>query len=94
MAEPAETVLISGEALCEALGIGRPMLARLVALAVVEPVAPGADAYEVYAVARLRRVLRLRRDLGVNLTGASIVVDLVDRLERLEAELERLRRRG
>jgi len=31
---------------------------------------------------RLRRMLRLHRDLGVNFTGAAIIVDLVERLER------------
>jgi hypothetical protein len=35
-------------------------------------------------VIRLRRVLRLRGDLGVNLVGAAIIVDLVERLDRLE----------
>jgi hypothetical protein len=37
----------------------------------------------------LRRMLRLRRDLGVNLGGAAIIVDLVAQLERLERELAR-----
>jgi hypothetical protein len=36
-------------------------------------------------------MLRLRADLGVNFTGAAIIVDLMERLERLDAELARLR---
>jgi hypothetical protein len=32
-------------------------------------------------------MLRLHRDLGVNLTGAAIIVDLLERVERLEAKL-------
>jgi hypothetical protein len=35
---------------------------------------------------------RLRSDLGVSLVGAAIIVDLVERLDRLEAELARARR--
>jgi len=31
-------------------------------------------------------MLRLHRDLGVNLTGAAIIVDLVDQLERMERD--------
>jgi hypothetical protein len=45
----------------------------------------------VRAVVRLRKAIRLRRDLGVNLAAAGIVLDLLDRLEAMELELERLR---
>lgn len=44
-------------------------------------------------VARLQKIARLRRDLGVNLQGAAVILDLLDRLERLQEELERLRKR-
>ena len=43
-------------------------------------------------VARLHRVLRLRQSLGVNLSGAAIIVELLERMEELQDELERLRR--
>jgi hypothetical protein len=36
-------------------------------------------------------MLRLHADLGLDLTGAAIIVDLLERLERLEAELARWR---
>jgi MerR family transcriptional regulator/heat shock protein HspR len=42
---------------------------------------------------RLQKLLRLRSNLGVNLPGAAIIVDLLDRMEELQEELERLRRR-
>ena len=38
---------------------------------------------DLAAVAGLRRMQRLRADLGVNLVGAAIIVDLVERLERM-----------
>ena len=41
---------------------------------------------------RLRRMLRLHGDLEVDLEAAAIIVDLLERLEWLEAELARLRR--
>ena len=44
-------------------------------------------------VARLQKIARLRRDLGVNLQGAAVILDLLDRLEMLQEELERLRKR-
>jgi hypothetical protein len=34
-------------------------------------------------------MLRLHGDLGVGLIGAAIIVDLLERLERVEAELMR-----
>jgi hypothetical protein len=35
--------------------------------------------------ARLARAMRLRRDLGVNLAGAVLACDLLERIETLEA---------
>jgi len=39
------------------------------------------------SVLRLRRMARLRRDLGVNFAGAAVIVDLVDRIEELNRDL-------
>ncbi|MFZ5647708.1 MAG: chaperone modulator CbpM [Bacillota bacterium] len=44
-------------------------------------------------VNRLQKLLRLRRNLGVNLPGAAIILDLLDRVEQLQEEIERLKRR-
>ena len=42
---------------------------------------------------RLQRILRLKRNCGVNTIGASIIVDLLDKIENLQDEIERLRRK-
>lgn len=42
---------------------------------------------------RLYRILRIKNVMGVNLTGASIIVDLLDRIEELEDEMEDLKRK-
>ena len=47
--------------------------------------------FPVLAVGRLRKAIRLRRDLGVGLVAVGIVLDLVGRLEAMEMEVERLR---
>lgn len=44
-------------------------------------------------VPRIRRILRLRKDLGINWAGIAVVLDLVDRIDALERELENLRSR-
>ena len=36
---------------------------------------------------RLRKALRLRRSLGVNLTGAAVILELLERIEALEDEI-------
>ncbi|MBF7083806.1 hypothetical protein IT084_12570 [Desulfallas sp. Bu1-1] len=43
--------------------------------------------------ARVQKVLRLRRSLGVNLPGAAIILELLERIEQLQDEIERLKRR-
>ncbi len=44
------------------------------------------------AVTRLRRIERLRLQLGVNLTGIAIILDMRERLIRLQREIERRER--
>jgi hypothetical protein len=86
------SVHVTRAELAAAVGIRPTMLTRLVELGLVEPVAPGGAEFPAASVRRLRRMLRLRAELGVNLTGAAIIVDLLERLEQLEAELDRARR--
>ncbi len=42
---------------------------------------------------RLHKMLRLKKNTGVNTVGASIIVDLLDKIENLQDELDRLRRK-
>ena len=67
-----------------AAGIRPAVLARLIRLGVVEPARPEAPEFSVETLARLRRMLRLHEQLGVNFTGAAIILDLLDRLRRME----------
>ena len=77
--------------LAAAAGLSPHRVARLVRLGLIEPTAPGTADFPAEAAARLRRMCRLHADLGVGLISAAIIVDLVDRLDRLEAELARVR---
>jgi MerR family transcriptional regulator, heat shock protein HspR len=42
---------------------------------------------------RLQKMIRLRDNLGVNTIGASIIVDLLDKIEIMQDEIDYLRRR-
>jgi len=44
-------------------------------------------------VVQLRRMQRLRRDLGVNFAGAAIILELTGRIEQLNRELAEIQRR-
>lgn len=85
-------VSLSLAELAAAAHISLDRLIRLVRLGLVEPRQPGADEFSPAAAIRLRRMLRLRHDLHVNLVGATIIVDLLERLDRLESDLARTRR--
>jgi hypothetical protein len=47
--------------------------------------------YEMYflpdVTITIRKIIRLRADLGVNEEGAAVIIDLLDRIETLEREL-------
>ena len=82
---------LSREELAAAAGISPAMLSRLIRLGLVEPAAPGPGQFTAGVATRLKRMLRLHHDIGVNLTGAAIIIDLLERVDRLEKELRRLR---
>ncbi len=42
---------------------------------------------------RLHKIMRLKNFLSVNLQGAAVIVDLLERIEQLEEEVESLKRK-
>ena len=82
---------LSREELAATVGITQVRLTRLVHLGVVEGTTPEAREFTVTTAARLKRMLRLNHDLGVDLADAAIVVDLLERIDVLERELRGLR---
>ncbi len=82
---------LSREELAAAAGISPARLARLVHMGLLEPMAPEPREFTAATLTRLRRMLRLHGDLEVDLVAAAIIADLLERLERMESELARLR---
>ena len=82
--KPEAQAMLSAEELAAAAGISLEGLVALVQLGLVEPAEPGGNQFTAATAARLRRMLRLRADLGVSFVGAAIIVDLLERLDRLE----------
>ena len=83
------------EVVAETVGTRRALVVRLAEHGLIETVT--SDAAELRlprrAVVQLRRMQRLRRDLGVNYAGAAVILDLVSRIEQLNRELAELHRR-
>ncbi|MCW2978319.1 MAG: hypothetical protein JWO14_46 [Solirubrobacterales bacterium] len=71
-------VLADVRALARRSGLHPDLVRRLIALDAVDPL-------DWDAAARLARLVRLRRDLGLNVAGAALVCDLLARIEELEA---------
>lgn len=93
MLHPARTQRLTLEGLAEAAGFHPELVARLVDYGLVQPVAVEEHLlwFDVAAVRRLQTIRRLREDLGINLPGIAVILDLLDRLAALEREVARLR---
>ncbi|MEQ9450994.1 MAG: chaperone modulator CbpM [Pseudomonadales bacterium] len=85
--------------LCDHIGAHAEFIEALVKQGVIEPVNTRATIryaaswrFSKQALDRSRKAVRLTRDLGVNLAGASLAIELLEQLEEARAELERLRR--
>jgi chaperone modulatory protein CbpM len=77
--------------LCRHCGVPAECLLELVEEGVIVPrgQAMGVWRFSSISIVRVQRALRLRRDLGVNLAGAALALDLLDEMERLRARLRR-----
>lgn len=91
-----EQTLTLGE-LCRACGVPAEVVIELIEIGLIDPI--GADPigpdpaqwqFAVMNVRRVRCARRLQRDLGVNLPGAALAIELLDELEQARARLRRL----
>jgi chaperone modulatory protein CbpM len=75
--------------LCRACQLPAERVFELVDEGVIEPLGrhPARWRFRAVSIRRVRCVQRLERDLGVNVAGAALVLDLLDELERLRGRL-------
>ncbi len=85
---------LSCEAVAQTVGARRSLVVRLARQGLIDSVECGEDEPLVprRVVVQLRRMQRLRRDLGVNFAGAAVILDLVGRIEQLNRELAEMHR--
>lgn len=82
MAPGTAIVLADPETLARRAGLHPDLVRRLIRIGAVDP-------YGWDAAPRLARLMRLRRDLGLNYAGAVLAADLLARIDELEARLGR-----
>jgi len=88
--EESELTLIQ---FCNSCNIGPELVIEMVDEGILEPEGERRSAWRFShdALENARKVLRLRRDLNLSLSGAALALELLGRIERLEAILERKR---
>lgn len=81
------------EQLCQACGVHEEWVVSLVEESIIEP-----QGDEIYlwrfsgsSLVRVRSAQRLQRDLGVNLAGIALALDLIEELDNLRTQLEIMR---
>jgi DNA-binding transcriptional MerR regulator len=83
---------ISLEDLAVACEVHPDVVMRYVRIGLVEPKSDQSGTVFTFGtLLRVRTILRLRRELGVNLNGAAVILDLTERVRRLQRELDDLR---
>ncbi|GAB2799697.1 hypothetical protein GCM10027040_28840 [Halomonas shantousis] len=88
-----ETPILTFGELCRACTMHAEWVIELVEEGIITPVGQDRSSWRFYGVS-LRRALvvrRLQRDLGVNLAGAALALELMDEIDDLR---ERLGRQG
>ena len=86
-----DTGLSLGE-LCRVSQLPADSVLRLVEEGVIDPVGKDQSTWRFSSISirRVRRVRRLRDDLGVNLSGAALALDLLEEIEALRAKVRLL----
>jgi chaperone modulatory protein CbpM len=89
-----EQTFITLDELCHHCTMQSEEVVTLVREGVLDPVDDEADwdrvggwRFHISSVRRVRTVVRLQRDLGVNLPGAALALELLDRIAELQRRL-------
>ena len=82
--------------LCRACGLSVEAVAALVEEGILEPEGTrrGRWRFSADSIRRARTAIRLQRDLELNLAGVALALDLLDRVEELQARVRSVKGRG
>ncbi len=88
-----EGTLVTFAELCKSCDLGGDTVAEMVEIGFLDPTGggPGNWSFDAGALRRVATAVRLQRDLDVNLAGAALAIELLERIDRLEARLRALK---
>ena len=86
-----ETTEITIVQLCEVCSIEVTLVDEMIDEGILEPTHGRSEQrrFSYSSVRRIHTVIRLQRDLGINLAGVALVLELLDRIENLKIQLRR-----
>jgi chaperone modulatory protein CbpM len=80
-----EELTLTIDDLCDACAVERERIVELVEYGLLDPDAQGGQRFGGRSLRRARVAVRLQRDLGINAAAASLVIELLERIETLES---------
>ena len=83
---------LSIEELCEALHIQSPLIVEMVEYELIEPEGQSPEdwRFDSLCLKRARIAANFYRDLEVNLSGISLALDLLDKIELMQSRIDTL----
>ena len=94
--EMADELDLTLSELCRACQMPAEQIFALVEEGIIEPEGENSDPrqwrFRSVSITRIRCASRLERDLGVNLAGAALALELLEEIEQLKRRLQRLQR--
>ncbi|MCG6867148.1 MAG: chaperone modulator CbpM [Gammaproteobacteria bacterium] len=89
-----EQTIITLADLCRSCAVEAEFIEALVEQGILEPAGRRGRhwCFPANSLRRTRVTLHLKQDLGVNLAGAALALDLLERIEEIDARLRRMRR--
>ena len=86
-----EEVELTLSELCRACQLSAEQVLDLVEYGVIEPSGRALIGWRFggVCVKKVHRVMRLKRDLGVNTAGAALALDLIEEIEQMQSRLRR-----
>ncbi len=84
-----ETTKITVVELCEVCAIDQQAIDEMIAEGILEPTDSTQGYFPYSSVHRTRTVIHLQRDLGVNLAGAALALELLEHIDNLHTQLRR-----